>query len=142
MTHRNKVWSLCRRYNGVPLEAAKVLSQLVQRKRRCLREWTLTFPLSLTSLSAQSGLAQNTPWGFMARFQRVRWLSLPRQILPWTPFRLPLDTFSRFPGVLPSKIRADRYCLHRRIRTLAYRQEAFLDVHYAEYQARCGCRRY
>src|SRR5271156_2698628 len=32
--------------------------------------------------------------------------------------------------------------LHRRIRTLAYRQEAFLDVHYAEYQARCGCRRY
>jgi hypothetical protein len=29
--------------------------------------------------------------------------------------------------------------LHRRIRSLAYRQEAFLDVHYAEYQARCGC---
>jgi hypothetical protein len=32
--------------------------------------------------------------------------------------------------------------LHRRIRSLAYRQVAFLDVHYAEYKARCGCRRY
>ena len=32
--------------------------------------------------------------------------------------------------------------LRRRIRSLAYRQEAFLDVHYAEYQARCPCRRY
>jgi hypothetical protein len=31
--------------------------------------------------------------------------------------------------------------LHRRIRSLAYRQAAFLDVHYAEYQARCGCRK-
>jgi hypothetical protein len=31
--------------------------------------------------------------------------------------------------------------LHRRIRSLAYRQEAFLDVHYAEYKARCGCPR-
>jgi transposase len=29
--------------------------------------------------------------------------------------------------------------LHRRIRSLAYRQAAYLDVHYAEYQARCGC---
>jgi len=29
--------------------------------------------------------------------------------------------------------------LHRRIRSLAYRQVAFLDVHYAEYQARCPC---
>jgi hypothetical protein len=29
--------------------------------------------------------------------------------------------------------------LHRRIRSLAYRQEAFLDVHYAEYQTRCDC---
>jgi hypothetical protein len=29
--------------------------------------------------------------------------------------------------------------LHRRIRSLAYRQEAFLDVHYAEYKARCAC---
>src|SRR5215212_7624361 len=32
--------------------------------------------------------------------------------------------------------------LRRRIRSLAYRQEAFLDVHYAEYKARCGCRKY
>lgn len=32
--------------------------------------------------------------------------------------------------------------LRRRIRSLAYRQEAFLDVRYAEYKARCGCRRY
>lgn len=32
--------------------------------------------------------------------------------------------------------------LHRRIRTLAYRQEAFLDVHYAEYRSRCSCRKY
>jgi hypothetical protein len=32
--------------------------------------------------------------------------------------------------------------LRRRIRSLAYRQEAFLDVHYAEYKARCGCRRF
>src|SRR6266404_3211750 len=29
--------------------------------------------------------------------------------------------------------------LHRRIRSLAYRQVAYLDVHCAEYQARCGC---
>ena len=29
--------------------------------------------------------------------------------------------------------------LHRRIRSLAYRQVAWLDVHYAEYQSRCGC---
>jgi len=29
--------------------------------------------------------------------------------------------------------------LHRRIRSLAYRQEAFTDIHYAEYQARCSC---
>jgi hypothetical protein len=28
---------------------------------------------------------------------------------------------------------------HRRTRSLAYRQVAFLDVHYAEYQARCSC---
>jgi hypothetical protein len=32
--------------------------------------------------------------------------------------------------------------LHRRIRSLAYRQEAWLDVHYAEYQARCRCCKY
>jgi hypothetical protein len=31
--------------------------------------------------------------------------------------------------------------LRRRIRSLAYRQEAFLDVHYAEYRSRCGCRK-
>jgi Transposase len=29
--------------------------------------------------------------------------------------------------------------LHRRIRSLAYRQVAFLDVHYAEYRSRCRC---
>jgi transposase len=29
--------------------------------------------------------------------------------------------------------------LHRRIRSLAYRQLAYTDVHYAEYQARCSC---
>ena len=29
--------------------------------------------------------------------------------------------------------------LHRRIRSLAYRQVAYLDVHYAEYQASCTC---
>jgi hypothetical protein len=29
--------------------------------------------------------------------------------------------------------------LHRRIRSLAYRQVAWLDVHYAEYQSRCRC---
>lgn len=32
--------------------------------------------------------------------------------------------------------------LCRRIRSLAYRQEAFLDVHYAEYKARCSCRKF
>jgi hypothetical protein len=32
--------------------------------------------------------------------------------------------------------------LRRRIRSLAYRQEAYLDVHYAEYRSRCGCRKY
>jgi transposase-like protein len=31
--------------------------------------------------------------------------------------------------------------LHRRIRSLAYRQDAYVDVHYAEYQARCPCRK-
>lgn len=29
--------------------------------------------------------------------------------------------------------------LFRRIRSVAYRQEAYVDVHYAEYQARCHC---
>ena len=29
--------------------------------------------------------------------------------------------------------------LHRRIRSLAYRQVAYLDVYYAEYEARCNC---
>src|SRR4051794_6276515 len=29
--------------------------------------------------------------------------------------------------------------LSRRIRSLAYRQESWIDVHYAEYQARCRC---
>jgi hypothetical protein len=29
--------------------------------------------------------------------------------------------------------------LHRRIRSLAYRQVAYLDVYYAEYEARCPC---
>jgi hypothetical protein len=32
--------------------------------------------------------------------------------------------------------------LHRRIRSLAYRQVAYLDVHYAEYQARCRCSKF
>ena len=32
--------------------------------------------------------------------------------------------------------------LRRRIRSLAYRQQAFLDVYYAEYKARCSCRKY
>jgi hypothetical protein len=32
--------------------------------------------------------------------------------------------------------------LFRRIRSLAYRQVAYLDVHYAEYQARCSCCRF
>jgi Transposase len=32
--------------------------------------------------------------------------------------------------------------LHRRIRSLAFRQEAWVDVHYAEYQARCSCRKF
>jgi hypothetical protein len=31
--------------------------------------------------------------------------------------------------------------LRRRIRSLAYRQVAYLDVHYAGYRARCGCRK-
>jgi len=32
--------------------------------------------------------------------------------------------------------------LHRRLRTLAYQRVAWLDVTYAEYQARCTCRKY
>lgn len=32
--------------------------------------------------------------------------------------------------------------LHRRIRSLAYRQVAYTDVHYAEYQTRCSCCKY
>jgi hypothetical protein len=32
--------------------------------------------------------------------------------------------------------------LHRRVRTLAYRRVAWLDIHYAEYEARCSCCKY
>src|SRR5215471_8203112 len=32
--------------------------------------------------------------------------------------------------------------LHRRVRTLAYRRVAWLEVSYAEYRARCGCCKY
>jgi Transposase len=32
--------------------------------------------------------------------------------------------------------------LHRRIRSLAYRQEAWIHVHYAEYESRCSCCKY
>jgi hypothetical protein len=32
--------------------------------------------------------------------------------------------------------------LRRRIRSLAYRQEAYTEVVYAEYKSRCGCRKY
>jgi hypothetical protein len=32
--------------------------------------------------------------------------------------------------------------LHRRARTLAYHRVAWLEVTYAEYQARCRCRKY
>src|SRR5215471_7425145 len=32
--------------------------------------------------------------------------------------------------------------LHRRVRTLAYRRVAWLEVTYAEYRAHCGCRKY
>jgi Transposase len=32
--------------------------------------------------------------------------------------------------------------LHRRIRSLAYRQVAYLDVHYAEYRSSCSCCKY
>src|SRR5947208_178079 len=32
--------------------------------------------------------------------------------------------------------------LHRRLRTLAYHAMAWLEVTYAEYQARCGCCKY
>src|SRR5947209_18838716 len=32
--------------------------------------------------------------------------------------------------------------LHRRVRTLAYRRVAWLEVTYAEYRARCACRKY
>jgi transposase-like protein len=32
--------------------------------------------------------------------------------------------------------------LHRRIRSLAYRQEAWIDVHYAEYKSSCRCCKY
>jgi Transposase len=32
--------------------------------------------------------------------------------------------------------------LHRRVRTLAYRRVAWLDIHYAEYESRCPCCKY
>jgi hypothetical protein len=32
--------------------------------------------------------------------------------------------------------------LHRRIRSLAYRKEAWIDIHYAEYESRCTCCKY
>jgi transposase-like protein len=32
--------------------------------------------------------------------------------------------------------------LHRRIRSVAYRQDAWVDVHYAEYKSRCTCCKY
>jgi hypothetical protein len=43
------------------LEAVKVFLQVAQRKRRSFLEWTKTLPLPVTPLSAQSGLARNTP---------------------------------------------------------------------------------
>jgi transposase-like protein len=54
-------------------------------------------------------------------------------------------TVRRAPGTHPcpccGKPGNRKRLLCRRIRTLAYRQVAFLDVHYAEYHARCGCRK-
>ena len=35
-----------------------------------------------------------------------------------------------------------KHTFHRRIRSLAYRQEAWLDVYYAEYKATCRCCKY
>ena len=37
------------------------------------------------------------------------------------------------------KIHVPNWHLHRRLRSLAYRQVVYLDVHYAEYQSRCHC---
>jgi hypothetical protein len=51
----------------------------------------------------------------------------------------------RAPGTYPcpccGKPGRRKRLLCRRIRSLAYRQVAFLDVHYAEYRSRCGCRK-
>src|SRR5262245_44241553 len=89
-TQRNRAWSLCRRYSAVPKVAAKVFLQVAQRKRRSFLEWTVMLPLSLTPLSGQSGLAQNKPWGPMARLRWVVRLAVAtRQSLPWAPFWLP-----------------------------------------------------
>ena len=66
MTRTNKERSLCKRKKGVPLEAAKVLLQAVQRKRRSLWECTLMLPWPGCPLAGQSGLAQNAERGPMA----------------------------------------------------------------------------
>ena len=68
---------------------------------RSLWEWTLTLPLSLTPLSAQAGLAAEYAPGVHGSIPPGAMAVASRQILPWTPFRLPPDRLSRFPGVLP-----------------------------------------
>src|SRR5262245_14202746 len=93
-THRKRDCSLCRRYKGVPLAAAKVLPQLRQRKRRSFLEWTLTLPPSLTPLSAQAGLTQNTPLVSTAQLRRLRLASLSSEFAVDTLFGYPSPPFT------------------------------------------------
>lgn len=44
------------------------------------------------------------------------------------------------PCPLCGRLGRRKQILHRRVRTLAYRRVAYLDVTYGEYRARCGCR--
>src|SRR5262249_13600095 len=48
----------------------------------------------------------------------------------------------RAPGPRCGRLGRRKRILHRRVRTLAYHRVAWLEVTYAEYRARCGCRKY
>src|SRR5262245_26888395 len=104
-THRNRDWSVCRRKKGVPLVAAKVFLQVAQRKRRSFLEWTFTLPLSLTPLSVQAGLAQNTPLVSTARLRRLRLASLSSEFAVDTLSGYPSSPFTVPWGATPTRSR-------------------------------------
>src|SRR2546421_11712897 len=101
MTQTNRAVSLCKRYSGVPVVAAKVFFQVQQRQRRVLWQWTLMWSPPTWPLAGQSGVWQNALVGSMGSSFQVAIGLATCQDVPGTPFRLPPRPVSRFPGVLP-----------------------------------------